>query len=101
MEELIHLVNRFHHGRVTVEKWSFRLNKKKVNEREVISSKFLRYLIKEGYLDIREYEWEYEFLLETLSQRHLVDFLLPHLRFSLISKDGLPIWRTIEVTYKG
>lgn len=84
MEELLYLLSMYRGWRVSFEDWVLQLNKEPKDQRELITSKFMKHLIKNEQLDINWYEWEYEFLLDTLSKWDLIEFICSRIRFSLI-----------------
>lgn len=80
MLKLLSLLNQFHSVSIQYGDWEFYFNNMATDQRTVLNHKFLKRLISKDLLDIDWFEWEYEFLLSTLSERDLVDYLLPRLK---------------------
>ena len=76
MTQLLELLNKFHNRKIKYKDWEFYMDWLITDQRTVISSKFMRHLIEEDKLDISWYNSTYEFLLHTLSQWHLANFLI-------------------------
>lgn len=77
MIHLLELLNKFHNRKIEYKDWEFYMDWLIADQRTAISSKFMRHLIEEDKIDISWYNSTYEFLLHTLSQWHLVKFLIP------------------------